>query len=139
SLTAMCYGYLLGSGGSGGSSVWSLDGDDAYYDDGNVGIGTDSPASTLDIGSAGKLSFGHAAYGLTGNFVWPGITGGVGVGLYANKNYAGAAVGFGFDNNGTFEPVMTAIPNGNVGIGTTSPTQRLTIRNGSLAFNASSP
>lgn len=39
----------LTSGGGAGSSVWSLNGTHAYYNNGNVGINTNSPTSKLDI------------------------------------------------------------------------------------------
>lgn len=35
--------------GTGGGSVFQLNGNDAYYTDGNVGIGTETPKATLDI------------------------------------------------------------------------------------------
>jgi hypothetical protein len=35
--------------GGGGSSLWSQNGNDAYYNTGNIGIGTDTPESSLHI------------------------------------------------------------------------------------------
>jgi len=36
-------------GGSGGSSLWEQNGNDIYYSDGNVGVGTDTPESKMNI------------------------------------------------------------------------------------------
>ncbi len=48
----------IGSG-SGGTSVWSTSGTDAYYDSGNVGIGTTSPLAALHvIDDEGALFYG---------------------------------------------------------------------------------
>ena len=38
-----------GADGADGISVWEQSGDDIYYSDGNVGIGTDSPTNTLVV------------------------------------------------------------------------------------------
>ena len=41
----------VSGGGGGGSSVWTLNGTDAYYDNGNVGIGTPYPNAKLQVES----------------------------------------------------------------------------------------
>jgi hypothetical protein len=94
---------------------------------GNFGIGVSAPTTRLDIGGGQVLSFGAVEYGLTGNFVYPGITGGAGNLLFANKNYGAAAVGLGFVNSGTYEASLTVRTSGNVGIGTTNPNSRLDV------------
>jgi len=99
---------------------------------GNVGIGTSSPATRLDIGASQVLSFGNIEYGLAGGIVYPDIASGVGNLLFANKGYGLAAVGLGFYNAGTYEPVLTARTSGNVGIGTSSPASALEIRGVSI-------
>jgi len=40
----------------GGSSLWSENGDDIYYDDGSVGIGTSSPQADLHIAGTSETS-----------------------------------------------------------------------------------
>jgi hypothetical protein len=94
---------------------------------GNFGIGVSAPTTRLDIGGGQVLSFGAVEYGLTGNFVYPGITGGAGNLLFANKNYGAAAVGLGFVDSGTYEASLTVRTSGNVGIGTVSPNSRLDV------------
>ncbi len=101
---------------------------------GNVGIGTGTPATTLDVrtadnsaaitvgntgGTAGALYFGNANHGVRRNF----NGGGNDVGLFTTSGnvYLSAAGGSTTDQ-------LALLSNGNVGIGTPSPGARLTVQ-----------
>jgi hypothetical protein len=93
--------------------------------DGNVGIGTASPSSRLHINTAGSSAFrvtraGASTYG----FEIGGTT--FGVYDYTNSVYRWRADG----NN-----VILAESNGNVGIGTTSPSYKLHVYDAATAGN----
>ncbi|OFX18332.1 MAG: hypothetical protein A2033_00665, partial [Bacteroidetes bacterium GWA2_31_9] len=65
-------GQILSSTGSGTNwinaptSPWSTSGLNTYYNSGNVGIGTSSPAQKLDV--AGDIKLNNSLYFTTGNF-----------------------------------------------------------------------
>ncbi len=88
---------------------------------GNVGIGTDSPA--------GRLSLGDGE-GFTKLILWQGNAGSMGFGVGAgqmrfyvpNSNHY-----FSFLNAPTGNEIVTIRGNGNVGIGTTNPAARLSL------------
>ena len=100
-------------GGGGGSPVWSLNGTNAYYNSGNVGIGTSTPASTLDV---------NGTVNLTSLLIPTYII---------HKNDTNTYFGFPSDDtfiintNGTER--LRANSSGNVGIGTTSPGYKLDV------------
>ena len=107
--------------GGGGSSVWSLNGTSTYYNAGNVGIGTTTPTSKLEVRTATHASgFLHSTTSTSlGSYIGPGTTYGYGgwLGTFTND-----PLNF-FVNNG--DPAVTVLPNGKVGIGTTNPTSQL--------------
>ncbi len=106
----------------------------SYFVGGNVGIGTTSPESQLTIYKASDLSPNSSGNGhlqINGNG-YSGYTT-----LDATAMYVGHNSGIRnlvFQTNETDR--LTILGNGNVGIGTIDPTQKLTIKNnGSFTFN----
>ncbi|HCL55911.1 MAG TPA: hypothetical protein DHW82_02750, partial [Spirochaetia bacterium] len=106
------------------SGAWSSNGSSIYYDKGNVGIGTDNPESTLHVRNASgnceiKFQYGVGNRGL--------------LGAYANKVslfLLGSEISDGNDGilhikSGGDNIVFDG--NDNVGIGTISPTEKLSI------------
>ena len=70
SITPQGDSLIIASSGGGGGSLWSLSGNNVYYNNGNVGIGTTNPTARLDI--SGNISIsGNGTVGgtLTGNII----------------------------------------------------------------------
>ncbi|MBS0197304.1 MAG: collagen-like protein [Planctomycetes bacterium] len=123
-----------GPTGPAGSSIWSLSGSNAFYNTGNVGIGTATPLAKLSVGP-GSLANDELAIQIstagagTGRFIGLNKNGGYGMVLgYVD----GGATGYGClrqinsdplniqVNNGAINS-MTFLGNGNVGVGVTGP------------------
>ncbi|MHC4752579.1 MAG: PASTA domain-containing protein [Planctomycetota bacterium] len=116
-----------------GDSLWTLSGSNIYYNDGNVGIGMSSPDEKLTVSgtikSIASASDGHAIFGYStgtfglgvygtnnsGNF---GYLGSSSYGVYGKAEAGDDWAGY-FEGNGYFS--------GNVGIGTSSPDEKLTV------------
>jgi hypothetical protein len=119
---------------------WQSAGSNIFYNDGNVGIGTSSPAVRLSLGG------GNANTKLA---IWQGTNAndvmGLGVGpaqfrLHLNNS----SDRFSFLNAPNGSEVMTILGTGNVGIGTSSPSQRLHVEgngyfSGNVGIGTSSP
>ncbi len=111
---------------------------DSYINAGNVGIGTTSPNRKLTVDA------GHAATHARFVGTYTGIqgiqverSGGDNIRLVTNyTNYGGglessSALRFAVNGDGINSPAMYVKTDGNVGIGTTSPTERLSV-NGTI-------
>ena len=100
---------------------------------GNVGIGQTNPGYPLSFAEAlgGKISLwgqgsSHYGFGIQGSLLQ----------IYCDSAYADIAFGYGSSEN--FTERMRVKGNGNVGIGTNSPSQKLTINGGWLRFDSNS-
>ena len=116
---------------AGGGSVWSLSGSDAYYNDGEVGIGTTNPGQPLDV--YGDVIVGGSSSNYDANSEVLQIRGRsddwfLGV---QNETTAGASdffIGLGFNEDGIFHLQQS---NGFLGLGTTAPDEKLHLHDGS--------
>jgi len=126
-LTPTPYAIYAKNGGGAGGSPWQVNGTSIYYNNGNVGIGTTSPGTKLDV--AGIINAQDYYY----------INNKVLAYNADNAIYYGwdALIAYQIFATSGFERVL--IDNaGNVGIGTTSPTAKLEVA-GQVKITGGSP
>src|SRR5882724_3485899 len=100
-----------------GGSIWSLNGSSAFYNAGRVGIGTSSPKGALHVASGGV-----AVTGASSPYT------GAGAGAFLEYNGAFGGILFAYDYGaGSPMNLLLNSPGGNVGIGTLSPSAKLTV------------
>ena len=110
-----------------GASYWALSGNNLYPTTigNNVGIGTVSPGYKLDVSGDARAN----SIIVNGGGAWtPGV-------IYSDGNWgmlfrsrvAGAVAAFSFHNSADTVNIMNLLDNGNVGIGTVSPTAKLEV------------
>lgn len=145
------------SGGPVADSDWTISGENIYRLNGNVGIGTDNPGDKLDV--AGTAKFRYVATVVDNSVFAPQLT--LNNHLSGGRQYsvssgeissrpgdfvivdetAGGLPRMSIDPSGNVGIATGSFPaslivNGNVGIGTSNPTQKIQVNSGNLQFHS---
>src|SRR4030066_150159 len=99
------------------------------YVNGNVGIGTLNPTAPLHISTTGNYLGNFLTTG-TGDLIFNAVPGNSGR-LVFNSNNLNSPIAFSIGNT----ELMRVAPNGNAGMGTTSPTEKLSISGGNVGVS----
>ncbi len=109
-----------------GSSLWTASGDNIYRSSGFVGIGTDSPVTDLHINNSAdailKITSANGA-----KEAW--------ISRFFDRLHIASKDKIYFGTNGQTDTDVVIDHDGNVGIGTTSPTQKLDV-NGNINLSS---
>lgn len=127
----------LSAAGAGGSGIWSVNGNNAYYTAGNVGIGINNPQEKLTIAGVasynGGLKLTGSSAGGTGLSLENTSSGGHKWSLFsAGSGDSVGAGGFGIYDDTTSSYALAISAGGKIGIGTSTPTSPLTVKTGAL-------
>lgn len=115
-------GTLQTTAAIGGGSIWALNGTNAYYSAGKVGIGRNNPPDPLSFANitGDKIDLFGDAGGTYGFGIQSAL-------LQIHTNNSGADIALGYGVSTAFTERMRVKGNGNVGIGTSTPLSRLDI------------
>lgn len=123
--------YADHASGLSGTDIWKNNGSDTYYDSGNVGIGTNSPAARLSVD--GDVYINHDAtqneinkIGFTGNRGSVGFDGTLGV----ESTFLAGGTGKGIVFRTAGDERMRITKTGLIGIGNDNPSSRFEVNAG---------
>lgn len=111
----------IASSGAGGSGIWLLNGADTYYNGGNVGIGTTTPANKLTVRTP---TLGYGLEHTDGDIRLSTFVGRSTGWLGTLSNHK---LSFFANDNGLPNMITTLDTNGNFGIGTDNPVAKLDV------------
>lgn len=103
--------------------VWTPTGSSVYRSTGNVGIGETNPGFPLNFGTQ-ALGQRISLWGNSGNNYGFGIQNSL---LQIHTSSSNSDVAFGFGSSASFNETMRIKGNGNVGIGTSAPAEKLVV------------